>query len=139
MKFWEKILVSLGLAEQEHEYGEQSEEYSSRPFLKEKVVSLPGSKEMKVMVLKPAQFEEAEEIAGHLKQNKPVLLNVEDMSTEQAKRTIDFLSGASFALRGQSQKIGEHIFIFTPSYVSLDSNIKYGFDEQQILHDRLEN
>ncbi len=140
MKFWEKILIALGLAEEkDDEDAEEINRMSAFPSKEKKLVSLPGSREMKVILLKPVNFAEAEAIAGHLKQHKPVLLNVENMSTEEAKRTIDFLSGAAFALGGESQKIGAQIFIFTPANVSLTSELKSELEERRILLDRLEN
>lgn len=139
MKFWERIFITLGLAEQKEDFEEDYQEQLHSSSFKEKVVSFPGSKEMKVMLLKPVQFDEAEKIAGHLKKNKPVLLNVENMSTEEAKRTIDFLSGAAYALGGQSQKIGNQIFVFTPAHVSLSNEeINNELNERRILLDGIE-
>lgn len=125
LKFIEKILVFLGLAEEEDESKEM--EYqgdSSQPHGKKgKVVNLHASKNLKVVVTEPSGFDEAQAIAENLKNKSPVVVNLEQADLDTAKRIIDFVSGAAFALNGNFQKISSQIFIFTPPHIDINSTI----------------
>jgi len=56
-----------------------------------------------------------------LKDKKTVILNLHLLDKEQAMRIVDFLCGATHALNGNQQKIGDSVFIFTPSNVALSA------------------
>ena len=57
----------------------------------------------------------------HLKEKKTIILNLHLLDKEQSIRIVDFLCGATHALNGNQQKIGDTVFIFTPSNVSLSA------------------
>lgn len=126
MGLWERILLTLGLLEEEEE--EETVPQKSRPerkrlWSKDNVVEFPaGEGNYRLVVVTPGSFSEAEEIATHLKNDRPVVVNLEHMDTAEAKQTINFLSGVIFALNGNSQKISQSIFVFTPSGVILSSD-----------------
>jgi len=86
-----------------------------------KVVNHPNSRGYEVMVIEPRSFEESLEIVNNLRQRKSVVLNLHLLDTEQSQRIVDFLSGATHALDGNQQKIGEGVFIFTPNNISIQS------------------
>jgi len=86
-----------------------------------KVVNHPNSRGYEVMVIEPRSFEESLEIVGNLRQRKSVVLNLHLLDNEQSQRIVDFLSGATHALDGNQQKIGEGVFIFTPSNIAIQS------------------
>lgn len=124
LKFFEKILVFLGLAdEDEHKEMVSSSDFPTPSTRKGKVVSLHTSKNLRVIVAEPNDFEEAQAIAENLKNNLPVVINLEDTELETSKRLIDFISGAAFALNANYQKISNHIFIFTPNNIDINSTI----------------
>lgn len=126
LKFFEKILVFLGLAEEEEEHREMvttNAETTGSTSRKGKVVSLHTSKNLRVIVAEPSDFDEAQEIAENLKNNLPVVINLEGTERETSKRLIDFISGAAFALNANYQKISNHIFIFTPNNIDINSTI----------------
>lgn len=77
---------------------------------KGKVVNIHTTTRLKVVVVSPETFEEARDIADHLKSKKPVVINLEGVEREIARRIIDFLSGAVFSLDGNIQKISSGIF-----------------------------
>ncbi|MDO5478086.1 MAG: cell division protein SepF, partial [Clostridia bacterium] len=79
-----------------------------------KIVDIHTTTQFKVVVIQPESFEEAREIAENLKSNKPVIVNLEKIEKEQARRMVDFVSGASYALGGDIQKISNMIFLVTP-------------------------
>lgn len=84
-----------------------------------KVVSHPNYKGYEVMVMEPRSFDDAAQIVQHLKDRKTVVLNLHLLDKEQSQRTIDFICGAAHALCGQPQKVGDLVFVFTPSNVTL--------------------
>ena len=85
------------------------------------VVSHPGFKGYEVVVSEPRSYEESVSIVRQLKDRKTVILNLHLLDKEQAMRIVDFLCGATHALNGNQQKIGDSVFIFTPSNVSLSA------------------
>lgn len=83
------------------------------------LVSIHSSKNIKVMVCEPEKFDEVQALAEHLKNRKQVILNFESTAPEVSQRIIDFISGATYALDGQSQQLGRNIFLFAPSNVEV--------------------
>ena len=86
-----------------------------------KVVSHPNSRGYEVMVIEPRSFEESLEIVNNLRQRKSVVLNLYLLDNEQSQRIVDFLAGATHALDGNQQRIGDGVFIFTPSNIAIQS------------------
>ena len=84
-----------------------------------KVVSHPNFKGYEVKVMEPRSFDDAAAIVQNLKERKTVVLNLHLLDKEQSQRTIDFVCGAAHALNGKPQKVGDLVFIFTPSNVTL--------------------
>lgn len=84
-----------------------------------KVVTHPNYKGYEVMVLEPRSFGEAAQIVQNLKERKTIVLNLHLLDREQSQRTIDFVCGAAHALNGKPQKVGDMVFVFTPSNVTL--------------------
>jgi len=84
------------------------------------LVSLPASDgRFRLVVVRPLKFDEVEYIAKHIKDRSPVILNLEDIETEEAQKLVNFLSGAIYALDGEMQRIGSHILLFTPLNVEV--------------------
>ncbi len=75
---------------------------------------------MKVMVVEPVTFDDAQHVADHIKNRKPVVVNFENTETDVAKRIIDFISGTTYALAGNLRKVGKDIFLCAPSNVEVD-------------------
>lgn len=84
-----------------------------------KVVAHPSYKGYEVMVIEPRSFGEAGQIVQNLKERKTIVLNLHLLDKEQSQRTIDFVCGAAHALNGKPQKVGDMVFVFTPSNVTL--------------------
>ena len=127
MKFMEKVWGSLGLiepVEDEQDQQEQKHKVDDIEVIKGKkgnnIVNLPtAQKQMKVMVVEPFSFDDAQHIADHLKNRKPVVVNFENCDKEVAKRMIDFISGTTYALAGSIQKIVNNIFLCAPNNVDV--------------------
>ncbi|MEN6350604.1 MAG: cell division protein SepF [Syntrophomonas sp.] len=83
------------------------------------IVSIHSNKTFKVVVSEPNSFEEVQVLADHLKNRKQLILNFDNTSPEVSQRIIDFISGTTYALEGNSQQLGKNIFIFTPNNVEI--------------------
>ena len=81
---------------------------------KGKVVSMPQTNQVKMVVLQPTTFEQSEDICNLLKEKQSVILNTEYISKDVARRMLDFVTGATYALDGHYQKISNSIFLFAP-------------------------
>ena len=79
--------------------------------------------ESKVTLPDLRAFSESQQIAYHLKKRNTVVVNMKRVTTEQAKRIIDFLSGTVYAIGGDLQKIGVGIFLCTPKNVNVEGTI----------------
>ena len=77
----------------------------------------------KMILLEPRAFSESQQIADHLKKRNTVVVNMKRVTSEQAKRIIDFLSGTVYAIGGDLQKIGVGIFLCTPKNVNVEGAI----------------
>ncbi len=86
----------------------------------------------KMIVLEPKGFEEAPKLVDNLRSRKPVIVNLERLESDTAKKIFDFLSGATYALSGNVQKVASNIFIFAPENVDINSSVEHkGFDFNQ--------
>ncbi len=77
----------------------------------------------KMVLFEPRSFEEAEEIARHLKERRAAVVNLHRLQREYAQRTIDFLMGTVFALDGKVQKVGRNVILCTPRTIGVDGEI----------------
>jgi len=87
------------------------------------------SRQMKVIIIEPTSFDDAQQVADHLKNRKPVVVNFENTESEAAKRIIDFISGTTYALAGDIKKVGKNVFLCAPSNV----NVTFTQDEGSTL------
>ena len=89
-----------------------------------KVVKIHTTAQLKLVVMQPETFEDARDIANHLKSKKPVVMNLESVDREVARRIVDFLSGAVYALDGNIQKVSNGIFLIAPYNVGIMGDFK---------------
>ena len=126
-KFWDKTLTFLGLvAEDDDDETGEDVEFVRPVQRKGAVLNLhsTNSKNMRLMITKPLEFSEAQSIVEHIKNKKPVLVNLEDTDKSEAKRIIDFLCGATYAIDGNMQKVSQQIFIFAPAHVEVNAEFR---------------
>jgi cell division inhibitor SepF len=88
------------------------------------VIGMPGAANgiSEVVVLEPRSFEEMPQVIQALRERKSVVLNLTIMDPDQAQRAVDFVAGGTFAIDGHQERIGESIFLFTPSCVQVSTN-----------------
>jgi cell division inhibitor SepF len=94
---------------------------TKKPSDSNKVVSITKDNPFKVVILKPENFEDAQEICDHVKDRKPVIFNLEELEKESAQRIVDFLSGSIYALGGNIEKVSSNIFLIAPVNVDIMS------------------
>ena len=82
------------------------------------------SNQFKMLVIEPAGFEECPRLVDSLKAKKPVIINLEKVETDLARKIFDFLSGATYALNGNVQKVANNIFVFAPENVDVSVPIE---------------
>jgi cell division inhibitor SepF len=85
----------------------------------DKVVNIGSPPGMKVVLVKPERFEQAAEIADHLREKHSVVMNLEQTHKDVARRLIDFLSGVAYAQDGKIKKVANSTYIITPYNVDL--------------------
>ncbi len=141
MSFVNKLLTMIGFNSDEDdfedEFFEEGAQESAKPSFKSetesefssdgkknKVVKIHTTAQLKLVVMQPESFDDARDIANHLKSKKPVVMNLEFVEKDIARRIVDFLSGAVYALDGNIQKVSNGIFIITPYNVGIMGDFK---------------
>ncbi len=84
-----------------------------------KVVNIHATTQLKVVLVKPERFENASEIADHLKEKRTVVVNLESTNKDIARRLIDFLSGVTYANEGKIKRVAANTYIITPYHVDI--------------------
>ncbi len=82
----------------------------------------------KMVLVEPRAYSESQQIADHLKKRNSVVVNLKRVTNDQARRIIDFLSGALYAIGGDIQKLGNGIYLCTPKNVDVEGRIS---DEEE--------
>ncbi|MFD0588047.1 cell division protein SepF [Paenibacillus sp. GCM10027627] len=114
------------IEEQEHE----TSPFETRRNLKQQqavsgsnVVSIHSQKNVRVVLSEPRSYDEAQEIADHLRSRRAIVVNLQRVRSDLALRIVDFLSGTVYALNGSISKLGPHIFLCTPDSVEIQGAI----------------
>lgn len=134
-KLVDKMLGLLGFEFEEEEPIEVREEIVpwNEPrgkVRKNNVVSLPSPKSMKMVIVKPGNFDQVQGIADHLKNRRPVIVNLEGTDKDLARRIVDFLSGTTYALGGTMQKVSGSIMLFVPQNVDVAGDLDTNYMER---------
>lgn len=135
--FFNKVLYFMGIGDNmDDEVEEQEIAAASAPkpqmepisaVKKSNVVNLhSASLPMKVVVVEPTNYDEVQDICNNLKSKKPIIINFENIDKDVARRMVDFISGAVFALDGTIQKVSNGIVVVAPSNVDIMANLKNG-------------
>lgn len=85
----------------------------------EKRFSVANTSAFRLVLIEPKSFEECPKLVDCLKGRRPVIINLEKLETETARKIFDFMSGATYALDGNVQKVANNIFIFAPENVDI--------------------
>ena len=76
-----------------------------------------------MVVIEPKSIEECRKLIDNLRNNKPVIINLEKVETDLARKMFDFLSGATYALQGSIQRINQNIYLFAPRNVNIKAMV----------------
>jgi cell division inhibitor SepF len=134
----EEVEEEQEVEEEKHPYAERRSvdarppyhsDRSPRPEFKEvdpkdKVISMNKTlnaitSQFNLVVTEPSCFDECPKLVDSLKARKPIIINLEKVETDVARKIFDFLSGATYALNGNMQKIANNIFVFVPENVNV--------------------
>ena len=86
----------------------------------------------KMILLEPRAYSESQQIADHLKKRDSVVVNLKRVTSDQAKRIIDFLSGCIYAIGGTMQKVGVGIYLCAPKNVNVQGKISDDSQDEEI-------
>ncbi|MBR2476549.1 MAG: cell division protein SepF [Clostridia bacterium] len=127
--FMNKMMNVMGLGDEE-EKAEETPVFESKRREREddssmfgskkgKVVNIHTTTQLKVVVIQPTSYNDAQDVADHLKNKKPVVVNLERLEKDDARKMVDFLSGAVYALDGSMQKVANGILLLAPYNVGI--------------------
>lgn len=134
-----KKFRSLFSVDDTYEYVDEPEEEllpEERSIDKENVVKLTSMKQStsKVVLCEPRTYDEAQGIADNIVNRRSVVINLEQVHHDQAKRIVDFLSGTVYAVEGDIQKLGSQTFLCTPDNVEVSGSIRETLEDVDELN-----
>ena len=111
--------------EEEEEVVEEGRKLFGNRKSKDKVVSLPNAQAnaVKMVISQPTTFEQSDEICSFLKEKKSVIVNLEYVNKDVARRIVDFISGGVYSLDGYIQKVSNSIFLVAPSNYEITNDM----------------
>lgn len=149
---WQKSLVYFGLVDEEEpeeDFEDEDDIFSDTPYddapptvrkldrgpdirraQRTAALRSVSSPQVRVHIVEPRSFNDAQQIGDKFKANIPVILNLQMSDTELSKRLIDFASGLTYGLDGGMQRIAEKVFLLTPS------NVEVSAEERRRLQER---
>lgn len=127
---------------EDEEYYEEYQPYEAEEQLtrsekhekqdKKNIVSLKSvQSQIKVVLSEPRSYDETQDIADHIVNRRSVVINLQRVDYEQAKRIVDFLSGTVYAVSGDMQKLGPHTFLCTPDNVEVTGSITQMVEDEE--------
>ncbi len=78
----------------------------------------------KMVITQPTCYEDVTEITDYLTGKKSIIVNLEAVDPEEARRILDFLGGASYAVDGNMQKVSKLIYLITPHNIEIQNNLE---------------
>ena len=109
----------MGLIKKFFSSSEDVIEGNGEEFYEIKTEQLLAEGDSKMILLEPRAYSESQQIVEHLKKRNTVIVNLKRVTSDQAKRIVDFLSGSICAINGDLQKIGGGIFLCTPNNMNV--------------------
>ncbi len=88
------------------------------------VVNFQTSVKMEVVVIQPESYDEAQDICDHIKSQRPVIINLENLERSIAQRIMDFVSGSIYTLNGNVQRVTNNIFIIAPENIDVAGDFR---------------
>jgi cell division inhibitor SepF len=138
-KLLNKMLNYVGLDSEENLNEEpttqaaEENNYFKDTYKKSKLVSMPGTSQVRLVIIQAESFECTQDICDHLKAKKPVVVNLEIVDNDTARRIIDFLSGAVYAVDGNIQKVSNSIFLIAPHNIDIENEFKEEYKNKNMF------
>ncbi len=146
MGLWDSIKNIMTIPDDDETENEIVEEESAKPvreeaapkreprIIKSKAAAAQNTQQqVQVVLVKPDRFDDMPSVADHLNAGKTVVLNLEDASSEVARRMVDFLSGATYANGGNMKKVAKNTFLIAAHGVGVAGELSLeDFDENKI-------
>lgn len=93
------------------------------PLRSNRVVNINTITQLSVVLVKPEKYENASEVADHLRDKRTVVLNLESTNRDVARRLLDFLGGVAYANDGKIKRIAQSTYIITPYNVDIQGDV----------------
>lgn len=106
--------------------------YSSRSMQSKVIPMNTAISSSKMVITQPTCYEDVQEIGEYLKAKKSVIINLENVGKEDARRILDFLSGATFMIEGTIQKVSNLIYLITPKNVEIQNDLERSQYKQKL-------
>ncbi len=131
--FVDKLKYFIGIDDLDYE--EENEVYEEEELeelpvntqtkrVRDRVVNIHTTSNMKLVIHEPLTYEDAPRIVDDLKMRKTVVVNLEQLEPGIKRQIFDFINGGLYSLEGSIQKVTTDIFILAPANVEIDGNIK---------------
>lgn len=146
-RFLDRVLRFMGIEEEElaasddgtltdgvpdaEAYGVTGRSNARRPPDQRPTHLTENNARMRMVVLEPQQFTDVQAIADHLIGREPVVLSLDHLERETARRILDFLGGTTYALGGHIQRLGDNMFLLAPNNVEVDMDRPLPDDPEQ--------
>lgn len=113
-------------------FSNSESDYSQRSMQTKVIPMETAVSSSKMVITEPSCYDSVKEIGEYVKSKKSVIINLENVSKEEARRILDFLSGAAFMIDGTIQKVSNLIYLMTPRNVEIQDETKKGeYDSNQ--------
>ena len=110
---------------------ERESQYSSRNLQSKVIPMNTAVSSSKMVITQPTCYDEVEGIGEYLKNKKSIIINLENVSKEDARRILDFMSGSAFMVEGTIQKVSNLIYLITPKNVEIQNELEQSQYKQQ--------
>jgi len=128
----------IGLEEEGLEGQPAGQQLDMATMLKKKQEPKTENAAYELMYYEPKVYEDSLNISTHLRAGSPVVINLKHLDPTEGTRLIDFVCGTAYAIDGHMMKIGESIFMFTPSSIAITAaderaslDTELGFEEEK--------
>ena len=138
----EEIVENENVYDYSYDKEVETEETEEKGFFGKKfgkVVSMPQPQQVKMVITQPTSFEQSEEICNYLKEKKSVIVNLEYVNKDAARRIVDFISGAVFAVDGHIQKVSNSIFLIAPANYEINNEMAREEIKNKLSVSRIKN
>ncbi len=110
-------------SDDEYDYDDNEEKKNELDGFSDELFTKDVKKKLSVVLISPDTFNDSIRISDELKKNKMVIVNLEDIDFEEARKIVDFVSGTVYALGGSINKVSSKIIAFSPIFVDVQNTI----------------